>query len=232
MCKSRAQGGQRCAGYARTRLAEVSPDSPAWETLAAQYASTPEGETLLTQRGHEAAKLGDYDTEARYKDVVARGLRIRRTNLDVAARFAAETDRLTPTSTPSTTPLGQDTVQVASYGTMHRLREGVYAGTPYAMRFEANRPITDDEMHKMASLIGYRYRAAVHGEPMDYPQRDSTHSFVVAADTTKSASDDLGMALDDFEGGLTDFVKDGSPVRKTDRAGAGTKGTRLLSTLR
>jgi hypothetical protein len=126
------------------------------------------------------------------------------------------------------TPLGQDTVEIAHWGTFHRRRDGVYPGTPYAMRFEANRPLTDDEVSQMAQLIGYRYRAAIRGESLGWPERDSAHSFVVAADTTKSRSDDLGVALEDFEDDLDGLIFEGSPVRTTDRAGAGTRGTRLV----
>jgi len=36
------------------------------------------------------------------------------------------------------------------------------------------------------------------------------------------------MALEEFEDTLPTMINEGSPVRKTDRAGAGTKGTRLV----
>lgn len=129
------------------------------------------------------------------------------------------------------TPRGFDTVDVPGRGTFHRRRDGVYPGTPYAMRFEANRPLTDDEMRQMAQLIGYRYAATVRGERLPDPERDSPYSFVLSTDTTKSRSDDLGIALEDFEEDLDGFVHAGSPVRTTDRAGAGTKGTRLVDGL-
>jgi hypothetical protein len=46
--------------------------------------------------------------------------------------------------------------------------------------------------------------------------------WMFSLDLTKSARDDVG----DVTGALRDFVAEGSPVRSTDRAGAGTKGTR------
>jgi hypothetical protein len=46
--------------------------------------------------------------------------------------------------------------------------------------------------------------------------------FFLGTDFTKSRRDDYGDALS----GLWDMLRDGSPVRKTDRAGVGTKGTR------
>jgi len=54
----------------------------------------------------------------------------------------------------------------------------------------------------------------------------------VSADTTKSARDDLGVALQAFEDMLPTMIDEGSSVRKTDRAGAGTKGTRLVEGMR
>jgi hypothetical protein len=110
----------------------------------------------------------------------------------------------------------------------HRRRPGVFGGTPYEMRIQANRPLSDDEMGKMAGLMGYAYRATIAGEPIGGPMRDSPYSFVVSSDMTKSSRDDLGMGLEDFEDILPAMFEHGSPIRKTDRAGAGTKGTRLF----
>jgi len=110
----------------------------------------------------------------------------------------------------------------------HRRQDKVYPGEPYAIRLQANRPLTDDEAQQVAGAMGYAYRATVAGEPLGMPERDTPYSFVVGADTTKSARDDLGMALEEFEDTLPTMISEGSPVRKTDRAGAGTKGTRLV----
>jgi hypothetical protein len=46
--------------------------------------------------------------------------------------------------------------------------------------------------------------------------------FFLGTDFTKSRRDDWGDALPE----LWDMLRDGSPIRKTDRAGLGTKGTR------
>lgn len=108
----------------------------------------------------------------------------------------------------------------------HRRRDGVFPGTPYSMRFQANRPISDEEMNHLSQLIGYQYRATVRGESMGTPERDTPYSFTVYADTTKSSSDDLGHAMEKFETGLNDIIQNGSPVRTTDRSGPA--GTRLV----
>jgi hypothetical protein len=110
----------------------------------------------------------------------------------------------------------------------YRRRPGVFAGNPYAMRIQANRPLSDEETYKMAGLMGYAYRATIAGEPIGGPMRDSPYSFVVSADMTKTSRDDLGMGLEDFEEMLARVLAEGSPIRKTDRAGAGTQGTRLV----
>lgn len=123
-----------------------------------------------------------------------------------------------------------DTVEVEGT-TFHRRREGVFPREPYQMRFEFDRDISDEEMGRFAQLIGYSYAATVRGESMDPPIKDSSRSFVIYADTTKTRSDDLGMALEDFENAIGPkgtLLEEGSPIRKTDRAGAGTKGTRLV----
>lgn len=110
----------------------------------------------------------------------------------------------------------------------HRRREGVYPDTPDAMRFQTDRELTDEDIQRFASLVGYAYRVEVRGEPLSDPVRDSPYSFVIGTDMTKSQSDDLGMALERFEEALPQLIAEGSPERKTDRAGEGTKGTRLI----
>ena len=50
-------------------------------------------------------------------------------------------------------------------------------GRPYAIRIEASRPLTDQEMQRMAALVGYQYSAEVRGERFPAPARDSPFSF-------------------------------------------------------
>lgn len=112
--------------------------------------------------------------------------------------------------------------------TFHRRREGVFPSWPDSMRLRANRPLTDAEKRRFAGPVGYAYRATVAGEPLGEPASDTPYSFVVSADITKSSRDDEGMALEAFEEVLTGYIQKGSPVRKTDRSGTSTKGTRLV----
>lgn len=121
-----------------------------------------------------------------------------------------------------------DQVTVEGRGTFHRRRPHVHAGTPYAMRFQANRPLTEAEKSQFASLVGYAYRGTIVGESIGKPQSDSPYSFVVSSDMTKSRRDDLGVALEQFEAQLPIMVNEGSPKRKTNQAGPDTEGTRLV----
>ena len=51
---------------------------------------------------------------------------------------------------------------------------------------------------------------------------DAGRMFAFSADMTKSARDDIGEALPY----LTEYIDNGTPIRKTNRAGEGTQGTR------
>lgn len=113
--------------------------------------------------------------------------------------------------------------------TFHRRRPGTYPGTPYAMRFQANRPLTEEEQSQAASLIGYTYAATIRGEKIGYPKQDTPYSFVVSADMTKSRRDDLGDGVAEFEDQLPYLLQGGSPVRTTNRKGA--VGSRLIEGL-
>lgn len=104
-------------------------------------------------------------------------------------------------------------------------------GDTYKVRMQFDREITDEEMQRACQLLGYQYRSAVAGESLGDPIRDGANSFNVYADFTKSRRDDLGDAYYDLENGIGTMIKEGSPIRKTDRSGPGTKGTRLVDGL-
>lgn len=76
-------------------------------------------------------------------------------------------------------------------------------------------------------LVGYFLSgvAALGGEWAAGPVVPTPHGqlFCFSLDGTKSARDDLYSVISDE---LETLLQVGSPVRKTDRAGAGTKGTR------
>lgn len=125
-----------------------------------------------------------------------------------------------------------DRVVHPDYGTFHRRRDGVKPAEPQAMRFQADRPLTDDEVQQAAQIIGYAYKADVAGEPIGDPERDSPYSFVVTADSTKSRRSDPAQALLDFEEDTEEMLYEGTPVRQTTREGWWTQGTRLVEGFR
>lgn len=112
----------------------------------------------------------------------------------------------------------------------HRRTRDNWPEWPDGIRIEADRQLTNKEMRQMASLVGYGQRSHLRGAESLSPRivRDGPNSFVVYQDATKTFSDDSGAAYDRFEEALPDLMREGSPVRKTDRAGVGTRGTRLL----
>lgn len=115
------------------------------------------------------------------------------------------------------------------YGTVFSRRtEHRSVDAPYAIRLQADRDLTDDEIQHIAGLTGYSYATAGRGEGIGAPERDSARSFIIGADTTKGR---VYRNLDVFEENLDTFIREGSPVRKTDRSGPGTKGTRLVEGL-
>jgi len=126
-------------------------------------------------------------------------------------------------------PYGRDSLVID--GTRFtRAREGVWPETPYRTRIEADRDLTEDEAQRLAQLFGYAY-ATTGGERVGDPtDRDTPRSLIFATDTTKGRAYER---MDRFTAMLTDpeFVGGGSPVRKTDRAGVGTRGTRLIDGL-
>lgn len=100
---------------------------------------------------------------------------------------------------------------------------------PDDMRIQASRPLTDAEVQRVAQLTGYQHRSTLNGEGLSDPDRCGKASVLVGTDNTKSSG--RKSMFTDFEDGLEATLQEGSPVRKTDRAGAGTKGTRLIEGL-
>lgn len=98
----------------------------------------------------------------------------------------------------------------------------------YHLRVEANRDLDEDELLTFAGLAGYSWASTVRGERLGDSEADSDCSVIFFADSTKSASDDIGVAFKSFYETLSRLVSEGSPMRKTNKAGPNTKGTRLI----
>lgn len=121
-----------------------------------------------------------------------------------------------------------DVVQVEGYGTFHRRRPGVYPDQPYQVRIQLSRELEPGEEHQLAQLIGYAY-SRTGGERLGEPFKDAPNSIVLYMDSTKGRA--YRHLEDRFEDGLAAMLGAGSPVRRTDRAGAGTAGTRAVEGL-
>lgn len=129
---------------------------------------------------------------------------------------------------------GEVVDDIASFGVaVHRRREGVYADDDFSLiRFQFDRPVTDDEIVHALQIIGYAWRQHLAGESLERAERDGTHSFVVWADATKSRRTFVRRAVHEFEDALPLYFKDGSPVRTSNRTdpatGQSVRGTRLV----
>lgn len=89
---------------------------------------------------------------------------------------------------------------------------------------------TPQDVAQVNGLVGYHFRGRMGMGGEFYPEQEAEPSerqqqvFTYFADCTKSPSDDYMAHLTD--GTLEDYMENGTPVRKTDKAGAGTAGTR------
>lgn len=88
MCKSQADGGQRCAAHTRRVFERVRMYDTKWDDAAAQYASTAEGRDVLVGEAEKYAAAGDFEREARCKAALVKGADIRDANADAAAEIA------------------------------------------------------------------------------------------------------------------------------------------------
>lgn len=100
----------------------------------------------------------------------------------------------------------------------------------YTLAVTIDRALATDEIARVSGCLGYALRATLAGEDLSDPEtitiRHGQTRITYAYDSTKSRRDDP-----DYEGALRSagaMIMTGSPVRTTNRAGAGTAGTRLV----
>lgn len=99
----------------------------------------------------------------------------------------------------------------------------------FALTF--NRILNEKERLFVEQIIGYLSRQAMKMPSGEVPEFDwlwSGQGLVVDMDTTKTYSDDISDGFDVFWEKLPVMLAEGSPIRVTNRAGPGTKGTRLI----
>lgn len=106
----------------------------------------------------------------------------------------------------------------------YKLGNGVYNWEYDGVLVKASRSLDDAEMLQLAQLVGYAH-SVLGGEGFGWPERVSDDAFVIGTDSTKCRNKNF----DEFTDPLNDIVAEGSKIRTTNRAGAGTKGTRKVS---
>lgn len=92
--------------------------------------------------------------------------------------------------------------------------------------------LDDEELGRAAGAVGYAFRVYFHGEGLGYPQevqrRANMTSFILEPIGDFHPRPEYYM---NFIYDSTRYIAEGTPVRKTDRSGPGTKGTRLVKGL-
>ncbi|GAA4034610.1 hypothetical protein GCM10023063_18440 [Arthrobacter methylotrophus] len=90
-----------------------------------------------------------------------------------------------------------------------------YPQDTQAIRFQANRPLTDAEAYTLSGVVGYANSSAIGGEPLDDPsvgpQRDTPYSFIASIDTNKGRQGNF----EKFETMLPELIANGSAPRST-----------------
>ena len=102
------------------------------------------------------------------------------------------------------------------------------------IRVVADRLLSADEARRLSGCLGYALRQTICGEDVSDPTithlrgDDGTGTTVLeyGYNSTKSRRDDPDF--DQTFSLATQYVREGSPIRRTDRAGWGTRGTRLV----
>jgi hypothetical protein len=98
----------------------------------------------------------------------------------------------------------------------------------------ASEPLDTSEISRIAGCVGYALREHCRGEDLGPPtftrlacdRPRNSYLLEMTYDSTKSRSDDPDFCAA-FEA-AEDYARNGTPIRTTNRAGAGTKGTRLI----
>ena len=92
MCKSIAEGGQRCAGHTRENYLKGVPGTPNWWDAAIAYASTPEGAARVKADRKHFVDTGFYDLAGALKSALQMGESHRAANRETARLVRALTN--------------------------------------------------------------------------------------------------------------------------------------------
>lgn len=115
-----------------------------------------------------------------------------------------------------------------------RSRDGVTPGEFRSIRVQLSRPLKEGEDERLASMIGYAFKLALrpssgYGNNVDVMSKDTPYSVILEADTYYAGTSNMEYALQKFEKEVATIVQEGSPVRKTNRAGPNTEHTRAVN---
>jgi len=102
----------------------------------------------------------------------------------------------------------------------------------YEIRVVIDRYLTHEEARRAAGCLGYALKQELAGEELSEPCviqscRAGQTILLLCYDSTKSRRDDP-----DFDRTFAlaeSYIAEGSPIRMTNRAGCGTRGTRLVA---
>lgn len=82
------------------------------------------------------------------------------------------------------------------------------------LRFEASRPMTDDEVAKLMQILGFAWKVTVRGERMLTFKRNGQNAVIVYVSISSSASRSPFERFDEFVNSLNDYIADGSTVKR------------------
>ena len=100
------------------------------------------------------------------------------------------------------------------------------------IRVTVEKWLTANEIAQVSGALGYALRSTLCGEDLSEPHIIQSHRagqtvLLFSNDSTKSRRDD--PCFHTAFSVAREFVQYGSPIRTTNRAGIGTRGTRLVS---
>lgn len=125
MCRSIADGGQRCASHTREALASANNmhriGSPEWTEAAVDYASTTEGQNYFARRAKEARAEGEIEQEVEFRQVAQRGRTQREVNDEARMRILAAQNPGSPMYRGQPTRLVGDTAALHDDDNIHRV---------------------------------------------------------------------------------------------------------------
>jgi hypothetical protein len=117
-----------------------------------------------------------------------------------------------------------------------RSRDGVTPDAPEFVRIQLNRPLLEEEEDRIAALVGYAWKTKMrpdkYANSVEVEDKDSPCSVILSVDLYReNPRSNEHRSLLEFQETLYEYMEDGTPIRTSDRAGHGTKDTRLLQGL-